>query len=324
MKPLPPFPPPSLRRRRAVGVPLVAGLVLASLGHGAADAQSVEDWSTAPLTLPADPGGAQGGAPSGAAPPPRQILQPPSELRRPQAPLQPGDAPPPVVRPVPSVRVIPGIGVQPLPVRPPAAAAPIRSAPVRPAPLPSRRPTLPARPASPPTAPIAPAPTAADLERIRASLRQSRLAMPKPAVPNYLQSLPPGTLRPLPGEVLPGSRPPAALPGSPTLPGGSTLPPGAAPSPLQGMPPPPRMPQAVPPPPWLNPKPEPSPTTAPWAWLLTGLGIGGAGVFLAQERRRQRPGGGPLDALGIRVVARPDPGIQTLRPQTRADAGPGE
>lgn len=298
MKPLPPCPPPSRRRWGAIGVPLAAALVLANLGHGPAAAQSVEDWSTAPLTLPADPGGAQGGTPSGAAPPPRQILQPPPELRRPQVPLQPGDAPPPVVRPVPSVRVIPGSGVQPLPVRPPAAA--------------------PARPAAPPSAPIAPAPSAADLERIRASLRQSRQAMPKPAVPNYLQSLPPGTLRPLPGEVLPGSRPPAALPGAPTLP------PGAAPSPLQGMPPPPRLPQAVPPPPWLNPKPEPTSTTAPWAWLLLGLGIGGTGVFLAQERRRQRPGGGPLDALGIRVVARPDPGIQTLRPQTRAGDGPGE
>jgi hypothetical protein len=314
MKPLLPLPSPPWSRWHAAAGFGVAALALTAAGPAPAAAQSAEDWSTAPLTLPTDPAGAPAGGSPVSAPPPRQILQPPPELRRPQAPLQPDDAPPPPARPLPSVRILPGAGVQPAPPRPPAAAAPSRL-PARPAAAPARLPTLPARPApatSP--APTALAPTAADLERIRASLRQSRLAMPKPAVPNYLQSLPPGTLRPLPGEVLPGSRPPGA----------PTLPPGAAPSPLQGLPPPPLPPQAVPPPPWLNPKPETARTTAPWAWLLLGLGIGATGVVLVQDRRRQPPGSGPLEALGIRVVARPDPGTQTLRPQERAGATPGE
>jgi len=314
MKPLLPLAPPSLLWLRSAAVPLAAVLALVAPGPDPAGAQSAEDWSTAPLTLPADPAGAPTGAPAGSAPPPRQILQPPPELRRPQAPLQPGDLPPPAARPLPSVRVVPGTGVQPAPARPPAAAAP-----ARPYAAPTRLPTLPARPVPlSPTSPPTPAPSAADLERIRAGLRQSRLAMPKQAVPNYLQSLPPGTLRPLPGEVLPGSRPPGALPGSPALP------PGAGPSPFQGMPPPPRPPQAVPPPPWLNRKPETSRADSPWGWLLLGLGIGATGVFLMQERRRPMPGAGPLDALGIRVVPRPDPGTQTLRPQERAGAATGE
>lgn len=318
MKPLLPFPPFSTLWRHPAGAPLVALVALVAPGPAPAGAQSAEDWSTAPLTLPADPAGAPTGAPAGSAPPPRQILQPPPELRRPQPPLQPGDLPPPAARPLPSVRVVPGTGLQPAPARPPAAAAP-----ARPSAAPTRLPTLPARPLPlSPSSPTTSAPSAVDMERIRAGLRQSRLAMPKPAVPNYLQSLPPGTLRPLPGEVLPGSRPPGALPGA--LPGSPALPPGAGPSPFQGMPPPPRPPQAVPPPPWLNRKPETSRADSPWGWLLLGLGIGATGVFLMQERRRPMPGAGPLDALGIRVVPRPDPGTQTLRPQERAGATTGE
>lgn len=319
MKPLLPVALAPQCWRRAAGLPLVAVVALAAPGAGPAVAQSAEDWSTAPLTLPAEPGGAPARAPDASVPPPRPILQPPPELRRPQAPLQPGEAPPSAPRPLPSVRVIPGTGVRPTPARAPAAVAPApasrvpaqpaRPAPARPAPAPSARPAP-----VPPTSSLSPVPSAADLQRIRASLRQSRLAMPKPAVPNYLESLPPGTLRPLPGEVLPGSRPPGRTP----------LPPGAAPSPLQGMPPPPLPPQAVPPPPWLGGKKEPPRRDSPWAWLLLGLGLGGTGVFLLQERRRPMAGVGPLDALGIRVVPRPDPGTQTLRPLGSAGASQGE
>jgi len=318
MKPLLPVALAPQWWRRAAGLPLVAVVALAAPGAGPAVAQSAEDWSTAPLTLPADPGGAPARAPDASVPPPRQILQPPPELRRPQAPLQPGEAPPSAPRPLPSVRVIPGTGVRPTPARAPATVAPVPasrvpSLPARSAPAPSARPG----PVSP-TSPLSPGPSAADLERIRASLRQSRLATPKPAVPNYLESLPPGTLRPLPGEVLPGSRPPGASPGR------SPLPSGAGPSPLQGMPPPPLPPQAVPPPPWLGGKKEPPRRDSPWAWLLLGLGLGGTGVFLLQERRRPMAGAGPLDALGIRVVPRPDPGTQTLRPLESAGASQGE
>jgi hypothetical protein len=90
------------------------------------------------------------------------------------------------------------------------------------------------------------------------------------------------------------------------------------------MPPPPLPPQAVPPPPWLGGKKEPPRRDSPWAWLLLGLGLGGTGVFLLQERRRPMAGAGPLDALGIRVVPRPDPGTQTLRPLESAGASQGE
>jgi hypothetical protein len=83
-------------------------------------------------------------------------------------------------------------------------------------------------------------------------------------------------------------------------------------------------PQAVPPPPWADRKPVRPLQNTPLAWLLLGLGLGGGGVFLLQERRRRPPQSDPLGSLGIRVLPRPDPGEQSLRPADRAAAAPLE
>jgi hypothetical protein len=151
--------------------------------------------------------------------------------------------------------------------------------------------------------PKPPGPSEAELARLRAQLRQARPPAVRPRLPSFLETLPPGTIRPLPGEVLPGSQ----------APGGAA--PGAVPrEALPGLPRPPLPPQAVPPPPWADRKPERPLQNTPLAWLLLGLGLGGSGVFLLQERRRRPPLNDPLGSLGIRVLPCPDPGEQTLRP----------
>jgi hypothetical protein len=120
--------------------------------------------------------------------------------------------------------------------------------------------------------------------------------------PSLLESLPPGTIRPLPGETLPGAPGPSS-PGS------------ASPSPLQGMPPPPLPPQAVPPPPWADPAALQRSREVPWGWLLLGLGAGAISVFLVQGRSQRGRAEAPPERLGITIVARPDPGRQSLQPQ---------
>ncbi|MFN9636385.1 MAG: hypothetical protein ACK55D_06715 [Synechococcaceae cyanobacterium] len=312
---LPPF--PSLRAclhslaPLAVQAPLLAPALLAP---NPATAQAIDDWSTAPLAIPADPGGAPAAA--GAAEP-SPVLQAPAELRRPQAPLLPGQESPLPPRVTPSVRIAPGAGVRPRP-------APLPSRPPVVAPAPLRLPAAPSRPpaaarptpgVTPPlsTLPKPPGPSEAELARLRAQLRQQARPAARPPVPSFLETLPPGTIRPLPGEVLPGSQ----------MPGGAA--PGAVPrESLPGLPRPPLPPQAVPPPPWADRKPARPLQNTPLAWLLLGLGLGGGGVFLLQERRRRPPQSDPLGSLGIRVLPRPDPGEQSLRPADRAAAAPLE
>jgi hypothetical protein len=268
---------PSLPHAALVGLGLLVPPALLALPVAA---QSAEDWGTAPLAIP----GAPAAAPAPPSPPPRQVLQAPAELRRPQAPLLPGQpnrpAPEPTGAP-PDVRIAPGPGVRPqLPPRPAAPAAPVRV------------PVVVVVPRSVPT----PAPPPPQAPASRPS--------PREAFPSILESLPPGTIRPLPGEVLPGSRP------NPTL---------------QGLPPPPAPPQAVPPPPWADRQAQRAGQEVPWAWLLLGLGVGGAAMSLVQQGRRlptpvQVPLVAPLESLGIRIEPRPDPGVQTLLPA----AAPGE
>jgi hypothetical protein len=264
-----------------------------------AAAQTAEDWNSAPLAIPSTPATtpSTGSGTASETPPPRPILQPPDELRRPQGPLLPGQQLPagsgiPAVGP--PIRIAPGSGVRPIP-RPAAAPAvsPAVRAPARGAPA-LRVPVAPAAPASPGLEP----------STSRRVAPRGPSPAPRPSVPSLLEMLPPGTIRPLPGEILPGSgeRP--------------------SPSPLQGMPAPPPPPQAVPPPPWADRKPQGEREAIPWIWLLLGLGIGGTAMFLLQERRPQAPVEGPLDALGIRIVARPDPGVQNLRPVPRPVVDP--
>lgn len=265
-------------------------------------AQSSEDWSTAPIAIPSAP---SGGAilpadPAGDAslPPRREIQLPPAELRRPQAPLLPGDAP--------SIRIAPGEGVRPLPQspRPAPASAPAAG---RPAPIPVRPQTTPQAvtptplrlPAEPQQVMPPAGMPAASPRRLPPSTAAPSSSAP---FPSLLESLPPGTIRPLPGETLPGS----AGPMSPRT---------ASPSPLQGMPPPPPLPQVVPPPPWADPAASQRDGEVPWGWLLLGLGAGAISVFLAQGRSQRGRAEGPLERLGMSIVARPDPGRQNLQPQ---------
>jgi hypothetical protein len=251
----------------------LAALVAPALLAGPAAAQNADDWRSAPLAIPPS------AAPSGTPEPP---LQAPAELRRPQMPLQPGQPLPEAPAPWqgnPAIRVAPGTGVRPQ---------------LRPQPQPQVQPQ--ATPAPPKTAP--PTPT---IRIIRVPVSSPAPATPPrppgPKVRSFLETLPPGTIQPLPGETLPGSVPqtPAQAPKAP-------------------LPTAPQAPQVVPPPPWAkgqgrNERPE-----VPWIWLLLGLGIGGGAVFLLQDRRRQAPGPETASTLGIRVAARPDPGVQTLRP----------
>lgn len=300
---LPPFPP---LRAALAPLPVLAPLLaLPLLAPAPAAAQSSADWSTAPLAIPADPGAAP--APGAADPPPRQVLEPPPELRGPQAPLLPGQESPLPPRVTPSVRIAPGAGVRPrptpLPVRPPVAAPSMVRPPAATRPLPGLTP-------APSSLPKPPGPSEAELARLRAQLRQqARPSAVRPRVPSFLETLPPGTIRPLPGEVLPGSQ----------APGGAA--PGALPrEALPALPRPPLPPRAVPPPPWADRKQEKPFQNTPLAWLLLGLGLGGTGVFLLQERRRRPPVTDPLSSLGIRVLPRPDAGEQTLRPAERPAA----
>jgi hypothetical protein len=296
---------PPIQTFRVAFAPLAPLLVLSLLAPSPAAAQTADDWSTAPLAIPANPGAVP--APGAAAePPPRQVQQPPPELLSPQAPLLPGqEIPPPRV--TPSVRIAPGSGVRPrptpAPVRPPAAA------PVRPPFV--ARPT-PGLPPAPSSLPKPPGPSEAELARLRAQLRQARTPPVRQRVPSFLETLPPGTIRPLPGEVLPGSQAPAGAA------------PGGLRDALPALPRPPRPPQVVPPPPWADRKQERPLQNTPLAWLLLGLGLGGTGVFLLQERRRRPPLDDPLATLGIRVLPRPDAGEQTLRPAERPAAAPLE
>lgn len=276
-----------------LGLALV--LPLAAL-QGPAAAQSAEDWNSAPLAIPSMPAAtpSSGSGTASEAPPPRRILQPPAELRRPQAPLLPGQPLPagsesPAIGP--PIRIAPGSGVRPLP-RP--AAAPARGAPALRVPV-VRVPVAPAVP----VLPVQPSTGSRMVPRATSPA-------PLPSVPSLLETLPPGTIRPLPGETLPGQE----------------ARPSPSPSALQGMPEPPPPPQAVPPPPWVDRKAQGEREAIPWSWLLLGLGIGGTAMFLLQERRPQTPLQGPLDALGIRIVARVDPGVQNLRPAQRLLADP--
>ncbi len=258
---------PTMNRLRARLA--LAALVAPALLAAPATAQSADDWRSAPLAIPS------GAAPSGAAAPP---LQAPVEVRRPQMPLQPGQPLPEAPAPWqgnPAIRVAPGAGVRPQlrpqpqlqpQFQPQATPAPPKTAPPTPTVRIIRVPV--STPAPPPATPPPP---------------------PGPKVRSFLETLPPGTIQPLPGETLPGSVPQA---------------PARAP----------QAPQVVPPPPWAKGQGPSERQDAPWIWLLLGLGIGGGAVFLLQDRRRQAPGPETASTLGIRVEARPDPGVQTLRP----------
>jgi hypothetical protein len=146
--------------------------------------------------------------------------------------------------------------------------------------------------------------------------------------------LPPGMIRPLPGEVLPGSNPGRA--GQSAPPNAEALaPPGPVP-PGQPMPPQALPSQRVPPPPWRQRQGAQERDAAPWAWLLLGLGLGVAAMVLLQPQGRRpgwRPGRsagrsagqrqGTLPSLGFRVEPRPDPGVSSLRPLASAAPAPG-
>jgi WAS/WASL-interacting protein len=263
---------------RQPGRLILATLAAPALLAAPAAAQSADDWRSAPLAIPS------GAAPSGTSEPP---LQAPAEVRRPQTPLQPGQPLPEAPAPWsgdPAIRVAPGAGVRPQP-RPP----------LRPQPQPQLQlqfqpQATPAPPrAAPPVPPVTPP------------------RPPAPKVRSFLETLPPGTIQPLPGETLPGSTPPPAP---------------ARPPQVE-----PQAPQVVPPPPWAKGQSASQRPEMPWLWLLLGLGIGGGAVFLLQDRRRPAPGAETASTLGIRVLARPDPGVQTLRPapphgeQTRGTTG---
>jgi hypothetical protein len=267
-----------------------------------AAAQSAEDWRSAPYAIPPPaPEAAPGARSAPEPPPPRQILQPPPELFRPQGAL--GGAS--------DVRIVPGAGVRPRsrPLPPPAAA---------PA-LPGRVPALPAR--VPATVVIPrPVPVPATVAPLPPSPPPRRVS-PRQPFPSVLESLPPGTIRPLPGEILPGS---------PASPPASAVPPQAVPP--QAVPPqavPPTVPPAVPPPPWAAREGRGAGATGagqePWRWLLLGLGLGGGAMFLLQRPRRPRAEEPPMQNLDIRIEPRPDPGVQTLSPAgLRAESpGPG-
>ena len=273
-------------------------------------AQASEDWSTAPIAIPSAPSGGviMPADPAGDAsiPPRREIQLPPQELRRPEVPLLPGEAP--------SIRVAPGEGLRPLQQSPRPALAPAPSA--------GRRAPIPVRPKATPQAVtrtplrVPPAPLPVTTPSPRPAVSQGRVpssgAGPSSTpFPSLLESLPPGTIRPLPGERLPGSPVP--------------LSPGAAPSsPLQGMPPPPPPPKAVPPPPWADPAASRRSREVPWGWLLLGLGAGAFSVFLAQGRSQRGRAEGSPERLGIRIVARPDPGLQSLQPQPSLKQASGQ
>jgi hypothetical protein len=274
------------RSRPPLAVRLVAVLPLAVLAGpallaGPAAAQNADDWRSAPLAIP-----------SGAAPgdTPAQPLQAPAEVRRPQMPLQPGQPLPEAPAPWPgnpTIRVAPGAGVRPQP-RPQLRAQP--QPPLQPQ----------ATPAPPKAAPPAPQPSVRIIRVPVSTPAPPPTTPPRPAGPkvrSFLETLPPGTIQPLPGETLPGS-----------------VPQGAARAPQAPAPAAPQTPQVVPPPPWANRRGESERQDAPWIWLVLGLGIGGAAVFLLQERRRDAPAPETASTLGIRVEARPDPGVQTLRP----------
>ena len=273
----------------ALGLGLLAAQ---AVPPGPATAQSAEDWGGGPLAIPAVTGEPTVPRAAPESPPRRQVLQPPAEFRRPPAPLLPGQrnrvAPDPMSGP-PDIRITPGAGVRPQPRKlspppPPAAlVAPLRPPVVV---VPRPVPTTVPRPAPQPL---------------------PRRAAPRQPFPSILESLPPGTIRPLPGEILPGSR---SRPPLPELPPPPTAPPPSPP--------------AVPPPPWANRSGEGvRQQSVPWAWLLLGLGTGGAAVFLLQPRRRPEAVEGPLETLGIRIEPRPDPGVQTLRPVERLGESSG-
>jgi hypothetical protein len=262
-------------------------------------AQVSDDWSTAPIAIPSAPSGGEilPADPAGqASPPPRREIQlPPPELRRTQDPFLPGAAP--TIRIAPG-RIAPGEGLRPLPASPRPSAAPAPS-PSRPAPIPSRPVASPQRVVVPTPLPVTPPlPRAADAPP---QVTPSAPGSPSTRFPSVLESLPPGTIRPLPGETLPSSPAPP--------------PPTASPSSLQGAPPQPGSPQSVPPPPWADPAAPRGGRQVPWSWLLLGLGTGAIGMFLAQGRSKRGRPAAPLESLGIRIVAQPDPGRQTLQPQ---------
>jgi hypothetical protein len=71
----------------------------------------------------------------------------------------------------------------------------------------------------------------------------------------------------------------------------------------------------VPPPPWADPVAQKKSQEVPWGWLLLGLGGGAITVLLAQGKSTPARRDGPLESLGIRIVAQPDPGVQTLTSQ---------
>lgn len=245
------------RRRASLALAALAGPALLA---APAAAQSTDDWRSAPLAIPS------GAAPSDTPAPP---LPPGQPLPDAPAPWQGS----------PAIRVAPGAGVRPQPrPQPQPQAAPAPPKPAPPPPLPTVRiirvPV--STPAPPPAAPQRP---------------------PGPKVPSFLETLPPGTIQPLPGETLPGS-----------------VPQGAARAPQAPLPAAPQAPQVVPPPPWANRQGQSERQEVPWIWLGLGLGIGGGAVFLLQERRRDVPAPETPSTLGIRVVARPDAGVQTLRP----------
>ncbi len=260
---------------------LLAVLPLAALAGPAllaapALAQSADDWRNAPLAIPS------GAAPSGTAEPP---LQAPAEVRRPQVPLQPGQPLPEAPAPWqgdPEIRVAPGAGLRPQ-LRP------------RPQLQPPLQPQ--ATPAPPKAAPPVPS---VRIIRVPVSTSPPPPATPPrppgPKVRSFLETLPPGTIQPLPGETLPGSVPQQS----------PARPPQVVP----------QAPQVVPPPPWAKGQGASQRPELPWLWLLLGLGIGGGAVVLLQDRRRQAPGPETAATLGIRVEARPDAGVQTLRPAT--------
>jgi hypothetical protein len=60
----------------------------------------------------------------------------------------------------------------------------------------------------------------------------------------------------------------------------------------------------------------------PWGWLLLGLGGGAISALLAQRRRRQDRTHSPQVDLGMRIVALPDPGRQSLQPAENAPLPP--
>ena len=178
----------------ALGLGLLAAQ---AVPRGPAAAQSAEDWGSGPLAIPAATGEPPGPRAAPESPPPRQVLQPPPEFRRPPAPLLPGRrnrvAPDPMSGP-PDIRITPGAGVLPQPRKlspppPPAALVAPLSPPVVVVPRPVPK-TVP-RPAPQPL---------------------PRRAAPRQPFPSIVESLPPGTIRPLPGEILPGSRSRPPLP----------------------------------------------------------------------------------------------------------------